>query len=485
MELIDKHAKTINEKVLALLGINKIADWNSKLSRWDGSREDAGKQTFYNQAFNTLVNYSCRGFKLSESSWFIEIIFNKIGTNNLTALLDARKLNNNCEIWVTDPPYADAVNYHELTEFFLAWIGKSLLKAFSEWYSDSKRALAVKGTGESFNKSMVDVYRNLAHHMPDNGMQVVMFTHQDVSVWAELSYILWASGLQVTAAWNIATETESAGIRTGNYIKGTVLLVLRKQKSDKTAFLDELYIEVEERVKKQIDVMRDIDDREDPNFSDPDYLLAAYAASLEVLTSYKKIEDIDIEHELSKTRVKGQISPIEKIINEAVKIAHDYLIPAAFDNFIWKTLIPEERFYIKGLELEKNSGYQLSAYQELARGFGVAEYDSLLASTKANQARLKNASEFAMRGINDSTKFGTSLLRNVLAAISQAVKAEDTMIGRNWLKNELPDYWGIRKTIIEMLDYLSTFEPIANMAHWHQDSHYAKLLRELVNNDMV
>ena len=26
-----------------------------------------------------------------------------------------------CDIWITDPPYADAVNYHELTEFFLAW----------------------------------------------------------------------------------------------------------------------------------------------------------------------------------------------------------------------------------------------------------------------------------------------------------------------------------------------------------------------------
>ena len=33
--------------------------------------------------------------------------------------------------------------------------------------------------------------------------------------------------------------------------------------------------------------MKELDDKEDPNFSDPDYLLAAYAASLKVLTSYK------------------------------------------------------------------------------------------------------------------------------------------------------------------------------------------------------
>jgi len=30
---------------------------------------------------------------------------------------------------------------------------------------------------------MVDCYRNLAAHMPDDGMQVVMFTHQDAMVW--------------------------------------------------------------------------------------------------------------------------------------------------------------------------------------------------------------------------------------------------------------------------------------------------------------
>jgi hypothetical protein len=29
---------------------------------------------------------------------------------------------------------------------------------------------------------MVDAYRNLAAHMPDNGMQVVMFSHQDAGV---------------------------------------------------------------------------------------------------------------------------------------------------------------------------------------------------------------------------------------------------------------------------------------------------------------
>ncbi len=35
------------------------------------------------------------------------------------------------------PPYADAIYYHELSEFFLAWYEKHLLRLFPNWYTDS------------------------------------------------------------------------------------------------------------------------------------------------------------------------------------------------------------------------------------------------------------------------------------------------------------------------------------------------------------
>ena len=97
---------------------------------------------------------------------------------------------------------------------------------------------------------MVEIYRNLARHMPDNGLQIVMFTHQNPAVWADLGMILWAAGLKATAAWTISTETESAGIKKGNYVQGTVCLVLRKRVSNEPGFLDEVYPLVEDEVKR-------------------------------------------------------------------------------------------------------------------------------------------------------------------------------------------------------------------------------------------
>jgi hypothetical protein len=316
--------------------------------------------------------------------------------------------------------------------------------------------------------------------MPDYGFQIVMFTHQNASVWADLALILWSSGLQVTAAWTIATETD-AGLKIGNYVQGTVLLILRKQTSDDTAFLDEIYPEVEHEVKSQLDAMLALEDQEDPNFGDTDYQLAAYAAALRVLTQYKQIEDIDIAHELSKPRRRGQVSPIEQIIAAAVKVACDHLVPHGFDQFVWKTLTPEERFYLKGLALERHGEYRAGAYQELARGFGVKDYKSLLAGSKANQTRLKTASEFGSKILDEG--FGASLVRYALFAVRETTRTGETLDGKTWLHTECAAYWQQRKNLITILRYLSAMGLM--MPHWQNDANSARLLAGALENDNI
>jgi hypothetical protein len=483
-EEVSKLKTNLNEFAIGALCVNGLANRNSKLIIWN-SGADKSEQTFSNQALNCLYNHACRPLSAIYSAWVFDFFASPFVNNGFVQLKDARVISDNSDFWITDPPYADAVSYHELTEYFLAWCKPIINTIFPKGYTTSKRVLAVKGEGESFNQSMIEIYRNLAKHMPDNGMQVVMFTHQSPAVWADLTLILWSAGLHVTAAWNIATETESGGLKEGNYVKGTVILVLRKRTTSATAFTDEITFEIQEEVKQQIDSMRTLEDKEDPNFSDADYLLAAYAATLKILTSYEKIGDINVEYELSKPRDGKNIGPVEAIINNAIRTAYDYLIPQAFDSFIWKNLSPEERFFIKGMELEKSNVYQLGAYQEMARGFGVKEFKEMLFSTKANQVRFKTPSEFGNRGLGNTDGFGNKLLRQVLMAIAQSEKEQNGQVGKAWLKNEVDGYWTKRTTIIELLKYLNTPEHIDHMQHWESPSTYAKYLIELISNDGV
>jgi adenine-specific DNA methylase len=388
-----------------------------------------------------------------------------------------------CDAWITDPPYADAVNYHELSEFFLAWYEKYLPELFPDWYSDSKRALAIKADDQkNFRQAMVDCYKRLVAHMPDNGLQVVMFTHQDAAVWADLTMILWAAGLRVTAAWCIATETDSA-LKQGNYVQGTVLLVCRKRAEEEPVFLDEIAHRVEAEVRRQLDSMLALEDESDPNFGDADYQLAAYAAALRVLTE-RPIEEIDPAREILRERPRGEVGPVEQLIRNAVKIACDHLVPRGIERDFWKTLSPMERFYLKGLEVESHSEHRSGVYQELARGFGATDYTELLASTRANQTRLKTASEFGRRLLSGDG-FARSLVRQVLFATHQIVRSEQTRDGLNWLKTELPDYWNQREKVIHLLDYLAALRRISDLSHWQKDAEAASLLAGAVRNDHV
>jgi len=453
----------------------------ARMMRWNShSSKEMHASVFSNQALNTLYNYCQRTHSFLSPTSFETCNFPPVSRTVVSR--DARTTDAICDYWITDPPYADAVNYHELAEFFLAWYEQNLGRISPELGNDSRRALAVQANDQIiFRKSMVECYSRLASKMNDQGMQVVMFTHQDASVWADLSLILWASGLRVTSAWCIATETDSA-LKQGNYVQGTVLLVCRKRIDDESVFMDEVSHLVELEVQNQLDEMLAIEDDSDPNFGDADYQLAAYAAALRVITE-RPIEDIDPEKEINRVRPRGEVSPIEEIIRNAVKIACDHLVPKNIDRDMWKTYSPMERFYLKGLEVETHGERRSGVYQELARGFGATNYDDLLANSKANETRLKTATEFAKKMLSGDAPFAGSLTRHVLYAVHIITKNGEVPGGLNWLKTELPNYWDVRTRAIVLLDFFAKLDAVAGMEHWKDDCNSARLLAGALRND--
>ena len=485
-ECIEYSSKEIGD-ITYLITFSSLPQKNSKLCRWRSDKNKSGgigavEDTFSNQALNTIYNPPARATLLMK-----DIIEKKLPIAPVSAewkiqSSDARTLNENCEIWITDPPYADAIRYEEISEFFISWMGIQLPNIQRDWHSDSRRSLAVQGAEIDFRRSMVDCYKNLSANMPNDGLQLVMFTHQDAGVWADLAMILWASGLRVTSAWTISTETESS-LKKGNYVQGTVLLVLRKRLETEQVFLDEINHLVEIEVRKQLDSMTHLDDQSDPNFGDADYQLAAYAAALRVLTK-QPIYEIDPGREITRRRENGDKNPIEELIKRAVKIAADHLVPTSLDPDLWRQLSAMERYYLKGLEVESHGEYRNGVYQELARGFGAADYTELLANTSANETRLKRPSEFGRRGLSGDG-FAESLMRQCLFAVYQASTNEDTQGALTWLRTELPNYWTNRIRIAEILEYLANLSHTDPMTHWKKDSHAARLLAGAVRNDHV
>jgi putative DNA methylase len=496
-------------RVACLLGLGRMADWNSRLSAWMfHAGNEKGNQVFYNQALNCHFNYSARPISKLKDTFEIlgDVGRDSFDCHSSVVLSDARDLRETCDFWITDPPYADAVNYHELGDFFLAWYDKQLAKAFPEWVADARAELAVRGDGEDFRHSMVEIYSNLARHMPDNGLQLVMFTHQNPRVWADLGMILWAAGLKATAAWTISTETEAAGIKKGNYVQGTVCLVLRKRVANEPGFLDEVYPLVEDEVKRQIASMQALDEDGEPNFNDADYQLAAYAAALKVLTQYGNLDGRDVEHEVFAVRRMNEKSDFETVIERALGIACDTLIPRGLDNS-WRELSLVERYYMRALDIESRGERRKGMYEELARGFGVADIKPLLKSDKANGARMFTASGLSasllapIGGVEPNAEqlparrgragtgaphpFAASPLRHLMFAVREAAAADNSPEpGRQYLRDTFGQgYWGKREGFVALLEWLAALGNAEGMSEWIEDSEAARILAGRLRND--
>lgn len=505
--------QSVNTKEASVNLCLKIAtqtNWNSKLNVWNANLGKGGgagysEQTFANQALNCLYNFGTRSFGcLSDSLLGLLPAVELASKNNTLELADAREIKQACDIWITDPPYADAVNYHELGDYFLAWYDKQLCKIFPEWIPDARAELAVRGNGDDFRRSMVEIYRNLAAHMPDNGLQMVMFTHQNPAVWADLGMILWAAGLKATAAWTISTET-AAGLKKGNYVQGTVCLVLSKRTANEPGFLDEVYPLVEDEVKRQIESMQALDEGGEPNFNDADYQLAAYAAALKVLTQYGTLDGRDVEHEVFAVRVRNEKSDFQTVIERALGIACDMLVPRGLDSS-WRELSLVERYYLRALDIESRGERRKGMYEELARGFGVTDIRPLLKSDKANGARMHIPSGLAAAGLatlggegssaalpasrgrtaaGTPHPFASSPLRHLLFAVRETCAADNNPeSGRQYLRDTFGQgYWGHRERFVALLEWLAALGNAVGMDEWIEDSEAARILAGRLRND--
>lgn len=476
-------------------GFLQMLNSNSRLSRWslgDGvGRSGSIKQTFDNQALNTLLNYGTRSSAFATN--LLKVDFKSFPLNPEIGLSvqnhSAQDLAEGAEIFISDPPYGDAVKYEEITEFFIAWLRKNLPAEFADWVWDSRRSLAIKGEDEDFRRGMVAAYSQMMACMPDNGLQVIMFTHQSGSIWADMANIVWAAGLQVTAAWYVVTETDSA-LRAGSHVKGTVLLVCRKRSGRHKISRDDLAWDLQEEVEAQVEALTGLNQeakdlyRDENVFEDADLQMAGYAAALRTLTRYAIIDGRDMTAEAIRPRVKGETTFVDGLIAFAVDTANQFLVPQGIAKPHWERLSGAERFYLKMIDLEAQGAKTLDNYQNFAKAFKVRDFKPFMASQKANRARLNSAVEFGRLEMGEGSELYESVLRVVLYGMMELVKDVDGNEVLAHLSHNIPNYYGDmtqRDLAVAVADYLA--QRLAQLRP--EEASAARILRELIRNQRL
>ena len=110
----------------------------------------------------------------------------------------------------------------------------------------------------------------------------------------------------------------------------------------------------------------------------------------------------------------------------------------------------------------------------------MRDYRFLLRTGRANETRLKTASEFGRRDLGESP-FGRSLVRQALYAVWVAAETGDVAGSLTWLRAELDDYWSRKEALGAILRHLAAID----IDHWREDAAAARLVAGAVENDHV
>jgi putative DNA methylase len=439
-----------------------LLNYLSKLTAINPRTAGSGRQmcidrVFINQALNTLFNWGVRSYAYFPDTAFklpTDIVFGR----GIVEVASSDSIIEKSDIFVTDPPYADAVIYHEITEYFIAWLRKAVPSPFDRWIWDSRRALAIKGSGNDFRRGMVSAYRAMAEHMPNNGMQCVMFTHQDTSVWSDMVGIFWAAGLQVVAAWYIATETTSER-KKGGYVQGTVILMLAKRPpGERVGFKQRILPAVRTEVERQIQGMMHLNDevREkhgEPVFNDSDLQMGGYAAALKVLTAYTHIGGEDVRSLALRPRQRGDVTVVDDIVQQAAEAANNLLVPQGVNTESWAKLSGIQRFYLRMMDMETTGASKLDNYQNFAKAFRVQDYARVMGNITANKARLKHVPDFTSRDLTESTEIGNTWLGRLIIGMQQLMGDTEPQTVISQLQAEMPDFIEVRPVLIDILSF--------------------------------
>jgi adenine-specific DNA methylase len=440
------------------LNISIFANRMAKTVDWH-SGEEAANHTFTNQAINTMQNYPVRGFTAAKRL-LVPKYFCTGPVKGHVRNAPSNEIGEEIDIFLTDPPYADAVQYDEITEFFIAWLRRNPPAPFDEWIWDSRRSAAIKGEGQSFKAAMVETYRAMTDHMVDHGLQIIQFTHQDTKTWSDMAQIFWGAGLQVLQDWYVSTENMTE-LKKGGYVQGTHMIVLKKRHDGKSGYQDEIVHEIREEVERQIREMTGLNDRVDSDrgeniFNDADLQMAGYAAALRVLTAYTKIDGLDMTREALRPRRKDEKTIVDELTEFAVQTANEFLIPEGLERNLWLDLNGAERFYLKMMDIEEAGEAKLDQFQNFSKAFRVGDYDDMMASKSPNNARLKTAKQLGKTQMAEGAQFGKdSLVRLALRSVWRVDKEDEVEEILEELHDLIPNYWRQRETLMTITRYVA------------------------------
>ena len=239
--------------------LDKVSDYWSSICSWHNSKEII-RNTFGRQAIPMSWDYAetnpfsnSTGNWMAMVDWVWKVIVALPSTNvGKTVMLDAQNQSiSHQKIISTDPPYYDNICYADLSDFFYAWLRRSLKTVYpslfttiavpkaEELVASPHRHGSKSKAEEFFMNGMTDAMRNIADQFHPGFPVTIYYAFKQSETeagnttsngWESFLDAVMKAGFAINGTWPMRTEMGNRMVGTdANALASSIVLVCRKR----------------------------------------------------------------------------------------------------------------------------------------------------------------------------------------------------------------------------------------------------------------
>lgn len=362
------------------MAVDRVAERSSSLCVWDSSAEKTAKM-FGHRALPMVWDYSETN-PFGGSSGDLGAATRdvaKVARHCATAGEPAAVIRGSAtdripgapfDAVITDPPYYDQISYADLSDFFYAWLQRTVGDLYPEHLAGPhtpkrKEILAVKyrhGGDEvkaraAFDELMADVFRQRREELKAGAPLIVVYAHKTYAGWATLIDALRRAGFVVVEAWPLDTEMPGALKTETASLASSIFLVARRRESEETGdWAADVYPELQRIVSERVRTLPDM------GVAGDDLVIAAIGAGLRAYTQYGRVE-----------LPNGQELPSERYLDEVQREVIEAILADVFglERSGIGAVDPLTQLYVMGRFEFGAAQVEFDRANTLARGVGV------------------------------------------------------------------------------------------------------------------
>lgn len=302
------------------LCVDRVADRDSSFCGWDSGYEKV-RNTFPQQAIRMAWDYTeIDPLAGGSGSWdgavhWIELAIGHCSASadqpaSLVQRGDAQRLgfaDGTFDAVIVDPPYYDAFQYGDLSDFFYVWLKRSIGHLYPGLFAvplTPKQQEVIESRAdkkspeyishEEFERRLQRALNEMTRVVKPEGIVAIVFAHTDVEAWERLLRALRIAGLVVSTSWPMRSELANRpNAQISAVLGSSVVLVCRRHQAHEEGFYDDVVRALETRVARRLDAF------EEMGLVGADYFVSAIGPAFEVFARYSRVlklsgEEVDV-----------------------------------------------------------------------------------------------------------------------------------------------------------------------------------------------